>query len=404
MRRIRESQPLVRRPRRLATAVATAALAAAGAVLVPVGPGVAPAHAAGPSSFTLTGAGFGHGRGLSQYGAQNAARNLGRTANQILDFYYPGTTSTRVSDILAVLLTKDTDNDLIVGPRSGLRLRSLKTNRLYTLNRANAVRWRVVPLGTTSTRLQVILKGRSGWVTLGTVPGQTEFLATGPIRLYLPGGSTATYRGRLRSTLTPEGRRTVNIVGLEDYLRGVVPAEVPALWHPQAVRAQAVAARTYAVYERRNYTGSRPYQLCDTSLCQVYRGVDAEHPASDQAVAATKGVVRVSAGRVIFSQFSASNGGWSAAGAQPYLVSRRDPWDLWSGNPYRAWSVSLPAATVEAAYPAIGDLLDIRVVNDAAQGGRATSVVLDGSVTDTTVSADRFRSVFGLRSTMFRRG
>ena len=80
---------------------------------------------------------------------------------------------------------------------------------------------------------------------------------------------------------------TVNEVRLENYLRGVVPLEIPASWSLPAVQAQAVAARTYAAYERA-HPRSSAYQLCDTSSCQVYGGYDAEHPAADRAIAATR--------------------------------------------------------------------------------------------------------------------
>ena len=93
----------------------------------------------------------------------------------------------------------------------------------------------------------------------------------------------AHYRGALRSV----GNNTVNVVRLEHYLRGVVPQEVPALWKPAAVQAQAVAARTYAAFERKASSKGRGYDLCDTAHCQVYGGVDAEHPATTRAIRAS---------------------------------------------------------------------------------------------------------------------
>ena len=113
--------------------------------------------------------------------------------------------------------------------------------------------------------------------------GDAQFSAGGrPITLVTPGGRVA-YRGILRSA-TPSDlepgavdRDTVNVVPLDDYVRGVVPQEVPAQWPTQTVRSQAVAARTYAAHEAAA-PADRHYQLCDTAHCQVYGGFSAEQP------------------------------------------------------------------------------------------------------------------------------
>ncbi len=98
-------------------------------------------------------------------------------------------------------------------------------------------------------------------------------------------------------------------------MKGVVPREVPATWRPEAVEAQAVAARTYASYERAHPLTSR-YQICDTTSCQVYGGVTSEHPAaSNRAVDETRGEIRVYQGEPAFTQFSSSNGGWASEGS-----------------------------------------------------------------------------------------
>ena len=78
----------------------------------------------------------------------------------------------------------------------------------------------------------------------------------------------------------------MNVLSMDDYVRGVIPREMPASWQPEAVKAQAVAARTYATWSRDQYP-SRYYQICDTSYCQVYGGQGAEDPRSNDAVTAT---------------------------------------------------------------------------------------------------------------------
>lgn len=374
----------------------TGLVAAVAATLV-----VPPAQAAGPASVTLVGRGWGHGHGMSQYGAQNAARNLGRSDSQILDFYYPGTTPGTQAGVMDVLVTADTSDDVVVRHRSGLTVRSVATGTSWSLAKAGARRWRIVAdASIPGSRVDVLT---DTWRPVRSIRGEAEFRAGGePMRLYVPGGY-ADYRGRLRSAYASGERHTVNVVHLEDYLRGVVPREMPATWHPNAVRAQSIAARSYAARERAD-AGSRYFDVWDTTRSQVYGGVLSEHPSSDEAVVATRGEILTYGGKPAFTQFSSSNGGWTSAGSQPYLVARADDWDLWSGNPNVRWEVVVSATTIEKAWPAIGDFQRLRVTErdgNGSWGGRAVEVYVRGSKGRVTVSGDAFRSALGLKSTMF---
>ncbi|WP_168929406.1 SpoIID/LytB domain-containing protein [Nocardioides sp. GY 10113] len=372
----------------------------------------APASASAPAprrssrraagDLELEGRGYGHGKGLSQYGAQDAAKNFGKTYREILAFYYPGLTLEKAQGRIRILITADTTPDVMVRHESGLRVRRTSDGRVWKLNRAGASRWKITkaPGG----RSRIMVRNRTGWHVVRTVPGTLEFRRTGgPLRLITPTGTRA-YAGALRSVPGSRGRDTVNVLGIDAYLRGVVPREVPALWHEQAVRAQAVAARSYAAYERAANRGDA-YDLCDTSACQVYGGVGDAHPAADAAIRATRHEVLRDGGEVAFTQFSASNGGWTVASSLPYQRAAKDPWDRWSGNPYTDWTVTVPAAAIERAYPAIGAFEGIEVTERDGNGawdGRALSVRIDGADRSVTVSGDTFRVVFGLRSTWFR--
>lgn len=377
----------------LARATLLATLLSALGLLAPV----APAAAAGP--LELEGRGFGHGIGLSQYGAQ-AAASQGVGWQEILATYYPGTRLGRVGGAVAVWISGDDDGDLRVLDRSGLRLRQVGTTRSWSLERLDprARQWRV----RADDRGRSVVESRAGgaWKVQRRFGGDAELSATGPITLLTPTGRTA-YRGRLRSAAADEAgleRDTVNRVSLENYLRGVVPREVPALWEPDAVRAQAVAARTYAAFERADRL-ARHYQICDTAQCQVYGGASAEHPASDAAIRATRGQAVVQDGEPVFAQFSASNGGYSVAGAFDYLPAREDPWD-----PY-TWEQSVTVADLETAFDTIGDYERTEVVERdgrGAWGGRVTRITVVGSEGSSTVSGDTFRVRLGLRSTLFR--
>jgi SpoIID/LytB domain protein len=374
--------------------------------LVPAAPASAADSWTVPSRATVVikGHGYGHGHGLSQYGAEGAAR-AGLTYDQIAEFYYPGTTWGGAGGQVQVLITGDTTDDVVVKPTSGLRVRDLGTGQVAVLPTNGATTWRLRAGSGTTT---VVSYRTTKWRRWTVLSGDAEFYAGGsPVSLVLPSGATKAYRGRIRSASPVPGqpaRDTVNVLTLDNYLRGVVPLEMPALWSPEAVRAQAVAARTYAAYER-SHPRAGHYQICDTSSCQVYGGYAAEHPASDDAVRATaKQVLLDESGSPAFTQFSSSSGGWTAAGSMPYLTAQKDPYDGWTGNPVHNWTVKLSDTAVERMFPAIGNLRSIQVTErdgNGDWGGRVASVTLVGSKGSRTLSGDEARSVFGLRSVWF---
>ncbi len=388
---------------RVRTSVLALALAAAGA-LAPATPAAATTWQV-PRSATITvvGHGNGHGHGLSQYGAQRAA-SKGLGYRQVLRYYYPGTSTGRAGGSVKVLLTADTSRDVVVAARRGLTARAVSGGRVLDLAgaRPRARLWRITPL---SGRRSAIDFKTGSWRRLTTVRGDAQFSAGGqPLRLFVPGGSRS-YRGALRSASPGAGmdRDTVNVLGLDAYLKGVVAREVPSYWHPQALRAQAVAARTYAAFDRAT-TDRGHYDLCDTDACQVYGGFTDEVASTNAAVDATRGQVQVKGGRPIFAQFSASSGGWTSAGAFSYLPAKVDKYDAFAGNDFHDWTVPTTDARIEAQWPAIGDLTSIGTSDrdgNGQWGGRVGTVTLTGSQGTVTVSGDDFRFLMGLYSTWF---
>jgi SpoIID/LytB domain protein len=192
---------------------------------------------------------------------------------------------------------------------------------------------------------------------------------------------------------------------LESYLRGVVPRETFPSWHQAALEAQAIAARTYAAWDR-STPSSKLYQICDTTSCQVYGGFSAEYASTDTAIAATRFSVRLDgAGKPAFTQFSSSNGGWTVAGSQPYLVAKADPYDGWSGNKVGTWhDVPLTAGNVERNYPAIGSLTKISIDTRDGHGdlgGRVLKMTLTGTGGSVQTTGEDFRLRVGLRSSWF---
>ncbi len=143
-------------------------------------------------------------------------------------------------------------------------------------------------------------------------------------------------RGRLRVRVGTDGSLLViNELNLESYLRGVVPVEMGPVVFPEleALKAQAVAARTYAVAHLGDHD-DEGYDLCATPACQAYRGVAAEHPLSDRAVRESAGLVATFAGEPIDAMYSSTCGGHTEDAAtlfpdraQPYLVGVPCAWD-----------------------------------------------------------------------------
>lgn len=348
--------------------------------------------------ITIKGHGYGHGHGMSQYGAQGAAQQ-GLGFRRIAQFYYPGTAWGSARGVVRVEISADTTDDLVVLARQGLRVRDSATGAVTALPDNGATRWRIQVTSTGQDRVAYYRTGR--WRAWRGLEGEGAFSAGGaPVTLVTP-SSQRQYRGRL-AAVAPSGggraRNTINTLSLENYLKGVVPLEMPALWKPAAVQAQAVAARTYAAYERDH----RTTPLCDTTSCQVYGGFSAEHPASNDAVDKTAHLALMWQGAPAFTQFASSSGGWTSAGSVPYLTARADPYDDWAGNPVHTWSERVSDTEIEAHWPGIGNLTSITVNRrdgNGEWGGRVLSVTLAGGRGRTTVSGDTLRSVLGLRST-----
>ena len=193
-----------------------------------------------------------------------------------------------------------------------------------------------------------------------------------------------TYRGGVR--LLAQGGRlwVVNQVLLEDYLLGVLPAEMPEGFPQEALKAQAVVARTFAV----NRLNPRaPYDLCASEICQVYLGLAVETPRHTEAVRGTRGKVLSYQGRAISALYHADSGGMTAGSeevfqkALPYLRPRPDPY---ARGPKSQWQLSVSPERAAAALramgrtPQAGSLGDSPVVLERSASGRVWRLRLLG--------------------------
>ncbi|NOL44714.1 SpoIID/LytB domain-containing protein [Kribbella sandramycini] len=351
---------------------------------------------------TISGRGFGHGRGMSQYGAQGAAI-AGKSAQQILDFYYPGTTRGKATGSIRVRISADTTDGIRVAAVNNLKVRDLVRKKVYVLPKASTRnQWSIDPHGEHGTKVSSYNTKTRKWTLWKTFGSMTQFEGAAVTSLILPSGAVRRYRGGLRA-IDVGGKHldTVNVVSLEHYLRGVVPREALSTWKPAALQAQSVAARTYSVFHR-SRSAKRAYDLCDTIACQVYGGYDSEKAATNAAITATAGQVRLYKGKPIIAEFSSSNGGATAAGKVPYQVMKVDAWDAYpgNGNPNVTWTVTRSAADVQAAFD-VGAIRSLRVLRRTGvgpSGGRAVRVVAVGSKGTRELSADKLRGRLHLRS------
>jgi stage II sporulation protein D len=375
----------------LAGTAATAAHARGRTLSAPVCAVSCFAAPAGSGALLMfSGHGWGHGIGMSQYGAYGYAQH-GWTFQQILAHYYPGTTpGTLPAPAIRVLLA-DRKKTLTISSTVPWTVKD-GTGRTHTLAAGSV---------TFDAGLSLLVDGQAAPqpltppLTFGPGPG-------GPLTLERP------YRGKIQVDLVDGKLRAVNAVGLEQYLYGVVPAEMPSAWSPEALKAQAVAARSYALATR--LVGAPFDEYADTRS-QMYLGLSAESPATTAAVDATKHQVLLFAGKVATTYFFSTSGGETASIADawgvaplPYLVSVADPYD--GISPYHNWGpVPVTAQTIAKTLKVPGTIVAASTTLNGS--GRVSALDLltqtpaSTVASDTTLPASKVQSALGLRSTWF---
>lgn len=218
------------------------------------------------------------------------------------------------------------------------------------------------------------------------------------------------YRGYI--SLDSDGLRIrlINHVKVEDYLYGVVPSEMPAGFPIEALKAQAVAARTYAIHNKGKHL-KEGYNICDTTNCQVYSGFDIEKPSTNLAVDETKGILAYYNGNTIDAQYHSSSSGYTNdsisvwGGDVPYLKSVKDEYSL--DSPYSSWNTTIDIKTLNEKIIKygidIGELKSIDILK-VSSNGNVESLILIGINGKKEVKSSIFRNIVGntdLKSTCF---
>ncbi len=350
-----------------------------------------------PGAVTFYGRGYGHGLGLSQYGARGRAL-AGQSAATILAHYYQGTKAATVDPAAPVRI-------LVFGPSSptattpivlhgrGAPFSIDGVSGTFPIGARLAI-WRSGP----GFGLRVTSAGGGQLLSRTTPTADLRVRAgAGPGRIQVDSqpSSFDTYRATIRILGTSAGVLTVNEVGLDLYLLGVVPAEMPAGWPVEALKSQAIAARSYA--EQHVHVGIGAYDLFNDTRSQVYRGSLGEVAASTAAVTATAGDVLKSGTAIINALYHSADGGATennenvftsatgqiVAGPLSYLRGSpdRDPngvsYD--STSPHAKWQTAaysyaqLSAILARDSRTNVGTLTGINLPTRASRVGRSRS-------------------------------
>jgi stage II sporulation protein D len=356
-----------------------AALVAVATVLA-----LAAAPARASTTFFVRGGGDGHGIGMSQYGAYGYALH-GKDYRFILAHYYKGTTLAQSDPNRIVRVLLGSASSFSGASRADGRL-ALNPRLTYSV-RPNA----------------------NGTLTIVNPAGKAVAQSSAPLSVTGPGplnlAGQGLYRGALEFRPTGSGVQTVEAVGLDDYVRGVISAEVPASWSSEALKSQAVAARTYAITTN---VGGASYDVYPDTRSQMYRGVAAETASTDAAVAATRGQVVTYHGLPVVTYFFNSSGGhtenienvWIGSAPKPWLKGVDDPYDTAGGDPYHHWGsdLSLDAAAAKLSGLVKGNLIGIRVTKHGSSPRILTADVV-GTQGRTSASGTTLQHAFGLLTT-----
>jgi stage II sporulation protein D len=336
------------------------------------------------TTFVLRGRGWGHGVGMGQWGAFGQAKR-GVDYDAILAHYYPGTVLGKAPSKPVRVLLRDGKGPFAIASEAPFRVED-GDGQTYDLEPG------AYPVG---VALKVAVDPEQAPAPL---PSPLTFRA-GSAPLTLAGHP---YRGALQVQRVDQRAQVVDVVSIDAYVRGVVNEEVPDDWPLEAIKAQAVAARSYALS-----TGRDRETLYADTRSQVYGGIDAETKSGDAAVAATKRQVLKYDGKIATTFFYSSSGGrtanvtdvFSTPDPIPYLVAVPDPDDKFS--PYHRWGPVVLTATKVSRALGVPGTTDLRTV---PASGRARTIVATGKKGETSVAAADVRAALGLRSTWITPG
>jgi stage II sporulation protein D len=345
------------------------------------------------SQLVIRGAGFGHGIGMSQYGAYGYALH-GEDYRFILGHYYTGTSlgSLDSNPDVRVLLQTGRRSAVITGAQTAGG-QPLDVTKTYTVTQGGD---------------GLVVKDGDKALFTSVPPMRLEAPPNGTVLLKgtsTPGVRNGLYRGAIEVRPSGAGVNAINALDLEDYVRGVVSGESPSTWPAEALKAQAVAARTYAVTTSKGGDGFDQYA---DERSQVYKGALAEFPSTDAAVAATRGEVVTFLGRPVTTYFFSTSGGHTeniensfvGSQPQPWLKGVDDPYD--NASPKHVWAIPIRLTMTQAKKAlgrfVLGRFKRIQVIQRGTSP-RVVRAVVVGTKGTVAVTGPQLRQAFGLWDT-----
>jgi stage II sporulation protein D len=336
--------------------------------------------------WVIKGAGYGHGIGMSQYGAYGSAK-AGMGYRAILKQYYSGTEiGANPGKTMRILLRPYQTRVSFRGASAACGVK-LNRSRTYTAKRKGSK----VSLRTKSGRR----RGKCGRVLRATGGKSVALIGKGA------------YRGALevRPSSVPGRLNAINAVGIELYLRGVIAEESPSSWPLDALKAQAVAARSYALSSG---VGGKGFDAYDDTRSQVYGGIRAETARTNKAVAETANEVVLYAGKIAQTFFMSTSGGHTennensflGGTPEPYLRGVPDPNEAKAGSSYHRWTRKFSQRSLQAELRGLvkGRLKRI-VVARRGVSPRIVKAKVIGSRGVTLTNGPRLRALLGLPDT-----
>jgi len=340
------------------------------------------AASASGAKWVIHGRGFGHGVGMSQYGAYGYAKH-GRDYKSILKHYYRHTRIGRADGSVRVLLTSGHGSVGFANAHKACGKR-LHRGRAYAFAESGS---HVI---LESGRGRKIAKcGKSG-----TAEGGHGIQVSGK----------GTYRGKVIAKASG-GLLVVNKVDVDDYVRGVVANEMPSSWPQNALRAQAVAARSFALSSHAGHG----FNVYDDTRSQVYGGKGSETQSTDRAVRKTSDQILRYHKQTVMAMFFSTSGGqtesiqyaFPGSSPVPYLKSVDDPYD--NVSPYHKWKLRKSQGQMESALSGLfsGRLKKVKVTK-TGDSPRIVKAKVIGSKGSSHVSGLTLQGRLGLMSTWAR--
>jgi stage II sporulation protein D len=356
--------------------VGTAALAT---VLVSLSLATTPSTASAASTWVVKGAGWGHGVGMSAYGAYGYGKS-GAGYRQILDHYFRHLKITKLDREPSVrVLLEATSGDIAFTRATSACGEELKAGRTYLAQQNGSGMHLTTGSGRTLARCGKSLRARGR--------GQVEVKDLG------------TYRGALVVLPSGGSANVINDVPVNDYVRGSVPAEVPASWPRETLEAMAVASRSIALSTD---VGGDGYELYPDTRTQLYKGIGAESPRTDRAVKRTFNEVATYHGDIVQTTYFSSSGGiteshFLGGPSVPYLESVEDPYD--SLSPLHRWTMRFSQSEMDTKLGSYveGSLRKVKPER-SSESPRIDSARLVGTEGTASIRGDTLAAALGLYS------